>query len=251
MLELTDDFTDEWFLALWHQAPTPVKAARLRKTTVERILKQHRIRRLDAAEVLDRLRQTPLSVAPGTIEAACAHIRTVAARIRLINQQIKAAHRRLDELCAAFDAAGETEPGQQSEQRDVAILRSLPGIGRITLATLLAEAWQLWQRRDYHALRCLCGVAPVTRRSGKSCIVLRRYACNKRLEQAVYHWARVAAQRDPISRLRYTELRRRGHSHGRALRSVADRLLSLACTLLQRQVLFDPDYKAAQPARAA
>jgi hypothetical protein len=30
--------------------------------------------------------------------------------------------------------------------------------------------------------------------------------------------------------------------HGRALRGVADRLLGIACTLLQRQTLFDPEY---------
>jgi hypothetical protein len=44
----------------------------------------------------------------------------------------------------------------------------------------------------------------------------------------------------PRRRARYTALRKRGHSHGRALRSVADRLLALACVLLQRQTLFDP-----------
>lgn len=248
-LELTDDFAGDWFLDLWHQAPTPAKAGRLRATTVERILKAHRIRRIDATEVLERLRRKPITVAAGTSEAASAHIRTVAARLRLINQQIKAVDRRLDELCAAFGAAQENQPGQAG-QRDVAILRSLPGIGRINLATLLAEAWQLWRRRDYHALRSLCGVAPVTRRSGKSCIVIRRHACNKRLARAAFHWARVAAQRDHTSRQRYADQRQRGHSHGRALRAVADRLLLVACTLLERQVAFDPQHKP-MPAQAA
>jgi hypothetical protein len=56
----------------------------------------------------------------------------------------------------------------------------------------------------------------------------------------VYHWARVATQRDPKCRARYTAMRKRGHSHGRALRGVAGRLLALACVLLQRQTLFDP-----------
>ena len=47
---------------------------------------------------------------------------------------------------------------------------------------------------------------------------------------------------DPTCRRRYTALRARGHSYGRALRGVADRLLGVACALLQRQVLFDPDH---------
>jgi hypothetical protein len=49
--------------------------------------------------------------------------------------------------------------GQKPEQRDVTILRSVPGVGRIVLATLLAEAAEPLRRRDYHALRTLSGVA--------------------------------------------------------------------------------------------
>ena len=101
------------------------------------------------------------------------------------------------------------------------ILRSMPGLGRIILAVVLAEVWQPLRRRDYHALRGLSGVAPVTRRSGKTCVVVRSYACNKRLANALYHWARLATQHDALSRRRYAALRQRGHSHGRALRPLA------------------------------
>jgi hypothetical protein len=61
---------------------------------------------------------------------------------------------------------------------------------------------------------------------------------------------RVATQHDALSRCRYSALRRRGHSHGRALRTVADRLLSVACTLLEQQTLFDPTYKVPEVAGA-
>lgn len=245
MIEL-GDLDAEWILDLWQQAPTPAKAARITEKTIARLLKEHRIRRFDAAEVLGILRQTPLTVAPGTTEAASAHIRSVIARLRLVNQQLKEADHRLDQLCSDIQAAAENEPGQICEQRDVAILRSCPGLGRINIAALLAEASEPLRNRDYHALRVLSGVAPVTRRSGKSCIVVRRYACNNRLHNAVFHWARTAMQHDPVSKQRYAELRRRGHGHARALRTIADRLLSVLCTLLQRQVLFDPDYKTSQ-----
>jgi transposase len=244
-LELAgDDVAANWFLDLWQQVPTPTKAERAKEAMITRILKANRIRRIDAAEALRILRQPSLSVAPGTTEAACAHVRALAARIRLVNAQITEANHKLDELCAELEAQPESPPGQKCEQRDVTILRSVPGIGRINLATLLAEAAEPLRRRDYHALRALSGAAPVTRRSGKQCFVLRRYACNKRLQNAVYHWARVASQHDPISRSRYAELRSRGHSHGRALRGVADRLLYVACTMLERQTLFDANYKS-------
>ena len=118
----------------------------------------------------------------------------------------------------------------------------MPGIGTVVLATLLAEAGDPLARRDHAALRTLSGVAPVTKRSGKTCIVVMRYAAQVRLRQAVFHWARVAILHDPKSRSRYEALRARGHSYGRALRTVADRLLGVACVLLRRQVLFDPDH---------
>jgi len=246
-----DDLTAAWFLALWQQAPTPAKAAKLRRSVIERILTAHRIRRWEAAQLLDVLSQKPLAVAPGTAEAASAHIRLLLPRLRLISDQLKAADRHLDELCARLEAPAEDEPGQACEHRDVTILRSLPGVGRTVAAAMLAEAPGPLRERDYHALRALSGQAPVTRRSGKSCFVLRRYACNKRLARAVYHWSRVAVQHDPLSRERYAALRQRGHSHGRALRGVGDRLLLVACTLLKRGVLFDPDYKTAHGAAAA
>jgi hypothetical protein len=115
--EITDDLTADWFLDLWEKVPTPAQAARASEKTVARILKSHRIRRIDAAQVLHILRRPALLVAPGTAEAASAHIRTVAARLRLVNQQIKETERRSDELCAAIEASAETTPGQICEQR--------------------------------------------------------------------------------------------------------------------------------------
>ncbi len=204
------------------------------------MLSSHRIRRINGADVLAILRRPALTVAPGTVEAAVAHITAIDERVRLVNRQIKETTRRLDGLVEALAVTPEAEPGQPIEQRDAAILRSLPGVGRVVLATLLAEAHQAVQARDYHALRTLTGVAPVTKCSGKSCRVEMRKACSHRLRTAVYHWARVATQHDAKSRARYTALRSRGCSHGRALRSVADRLLAFACAMLESKTTYDP-----------
>lgn len=243
MLELESDLGAEWLLELWEAAPTPAKAARIREATAAKLLKRHRIRRIDAAQVLAVLRKQPVQVAAGTVEAASAHIVTLIARIRLVNKQLKEAQRRLDALIARLIPAEVAEAGQ-TKQHDVEILASLPGVGRTVLATLLAEAWDAFKRRDYAALRSLTGVAPVTKRSGKSCIVIRRQACHDRLANAVYHWARVAVQHDSRSRAKYTALRERGHSHGRALRSVADRLLNVACAMLKTGTTFNPSLDA-------
>jgi transposase len=243
--KLTDDVADDWFLALWQKVPTPESAAKANEKAIARVLGTYRIRRLDAATVLKILREAPLFVAPGTTEAACAHIRSLAARLHLVNQQIKEAQQNLDRLCAELEEE-ENPSGQSFEQCDVTILRSWPGIGRINLATLLAEAAEPLRRRDYHALRALAGVAPVTRQSGKQRFVVRRLACNRRLQSAVHHWSRVAIQHDAAARRRYDALRRRGHGHARALRSVGDRLLFALCTTLKRQTPYEANHNSAK-----
>ena len=244
-----DDLAAPWTLALWRSLPTPAAAQRVRETTLAKLLKQHRIRRIDAATLRGRLRVPAVQVAPGAAEAAAAHVRLVAERLVLVNRQRVHARGQLDRLVRQFaeaapvdapKASAEAEPRLPEEPPDAAILMSLPGIGTVVLATLLAEASDALRRRDYHALRCLCGVAPVTRRSGKSLIVVRRLAAHDRLRDAAYHWARVAAQRDPASRAKYQALRARGHGHARTLRSVADRLLNVACAMLRNRACFDP-----------
>ena len=175
-------------------------------------------------------------------------MRLVAERLALVNRQLDHAHRELgrlvDQLTGAAPAdhpSASTEHEPSSPQpREAAILLSLPGIGTKVLAALLAEGGDAVRRRDFGALRCLCGVAPVTRRSGKSMTVTRRLAAHNRLRDAAYHWARVAAQRDPASHDKYQSLRARGHGHARVLRSVADRLLSVACATLRDRARFDP-----------
>ena len=143
MLELGGDLGAGWVLELWEKASTPAEAARVRKASVAAILKRNRIRRHDAVSVLRILRQLASTIV----------------RLKLVDQQLKQAHSRLDELLAEIVA--DDDSGEPEEQRDAVILRSMPGVGRIVLATLFAEASQLLAERDYRSLRILTGVAPV------------------------------------------------------------------------------------------
>lgn len=246
LLDAVDgDVASAFALALWKRLPNPGAGAKARRSTAEKLLARHRIRRIDAETLRERLRSPSAPLAPGSAVAAEAHARVVAKRLELANEQIAEARGRLDELLAGLasepaEAEREDAPGQPERPRDAAVLLSLPGVGTTVAATLLAEAPDALRNRDYHALRCVCGVAPVTRRSGKSLLVVRRLAAHGRLRDAAYHWARVAAQRDPVSKAKYQTLRQRGHGHARALRSVADRLLNVACAMLRDGALFDP-----------
>src|SRR4051794_3749030 len=129
---------------------------------------ERRFRMAIATSSLKVLRR-PLE--PGT-EAAVLHLRSLIARLRLANQEFHQAARKLEELCTALSETDSAAQG--SGPGDAAILRSLPGVGPVTLATLLTEAAGPLARRDDAALRTLSGVAPVTTRSGKTWVVVRR-----------------------------------------------------------------------------
>jgi transposase len=241
VLDLAQDWSSPWVLDLWELIPTPDKAKRTRSATVTKLLYQSRVRKWTSETVLAHLQRTPITVAPGVTEACVAHCRVILARLRLVLEQIKIAMKQLERLCAAVADLSHEQDAIARTHCDPDILRSLPGVGPIVLAALLSEGHDAVVRRDAQALRALAGVVPVTRRSGKQYTVVMRTACPRRLRTAVYHWARVAVLHDSHSRNRYAALRKGGHSHARALRSIGSRLIGVACTMLRTGELFDQD----------
>ncbi len=235
MLALCPSVDEPWFWDLIELAPLPVNAAKLSRPKLDKLLKNHRIRRLDAAAVREALNVPALKLAPGAVEAAAEHVLLILPMLRLLMRQRKDLQNRMEELLEQMSTEGEF-----SEHRDVAVLLSLPGVGRVITATMLAEASQALAERDYHALRSYAGSAPVTRQSGKRKCVLMRQSCNQRLRNALYHWSRVSMQTDPRSKEHYAALRAKGHSHGRALRGVGDRLLAVLISMLTTGTKYDP-----------
>jgi len=237
LLALSPAANEPWLWALLAQAPTPAQGRRLTRSTLRALLARHRIRRLTADAVHAVLQEPALPVSAGTLAAASEHVGLLLPRLQLVHEQRRRCDQRLEGLLEqlATPAAGE-EP---QEHRDVTILRSLPGVGRVVLATMLAEASGPLAARDYQTLRAQAGAAPITRQSGKTRVVLMRRACNRRLRAAVWHWARNSIRFDAHSRAHYQRLRIR-HGHARALRGVADRLLDLLITMLKTRTLYDP-----------
>jgi transposase len=250
LLRVSGGGDEPWVLELLQKAPTRMKASRLRSRTIANLLKKHRIRRLDADEVTAALQAPPLPLAPGTERAATAHIALLIPRIRLVQAQQRATAREVDQVLQSLaERPLDERDGQFS---DVEILLSLPGVGRTVAATMLTAATRPIKARDYHALRALSGVAPITVASGKSRQVRMRRACDRELRDAMYHFGRVAVQVDTAARRQYAALRARGHSHGRALRSVTDRMLRILTSMLRSRTLYDPArLKPVPPAVAA
>jgi transposase len=235
MIALCPGVDEPWFWDLLEKTPLPQKAAELSASKIQRILTAHRIRRIDGNQIREALQARALHLAPGGAEAASEHVLLLLPQLRLFEELRKKIESRIESVLDAM-SSDENIP----EHRDVNILRSLPGVGQCISATMLAEASQALAERDYHALRSYAGVAPITKRSGKKKSIIMRQACNQRLRNALYHWARVSMQRDPRSKLHYANLRAKGHTHGRALRGLADRLLAVLIAMLRSGTAYDP-----------
>ena len=258
--------SEAWGRELFALAQTPKKAARLRVSTLEKLLRQHRIRRLSAEQVRDTLSAQPLHVAQGLTEATVGQLRHSFARLELVQSQLADAEREIERLVTRLHDAHVTEQAKlAAEQRtpsDVELWTSLDGVGKVVLGTMLGEAHLLIASRDLASLRAFSGCAPVTKNTGqrenryaprKASFVHMRYACSEHLRSAVYHLGRTAAVFSPVYRPRYVAMRARGHSHGRACRQIADQILHVAFAMLRDRTLYDrnralPQAAAATPA---
>ncbi len=240
LLKLSSAANEPWF---WDLTGQTIRRPSRRITggQAEKLLRKHRIRRFTSEQIMDVLRQEPMHVAPGAAEAACSHIALLLPRLQVAYDQRKQCAKQLAALMEQFSSDDDEDHGPGLN--DLKVLRSLPGVGIGVTAALLAEAAPLLAERNYHALRALSGLAPVTKRSGRSKAVQMRYGCNTRLRNAFYHWARTSIQCDEIAMRYYRDLRNRGHSHGRALRSVADRWLRIAMAMLREHTAYEVNHQ--------
>ena len=238
VLALCPGADEPWFWTLLQVAPTPAAQRRLTRARVDHLLRAHRIRRWRGADVVARLQAPLFPHAPGVVEATEAQIHLILPRLEVVHTQQLACGRQLEQLLQQLrDRPREAD--QRGEHRDIAILESLPGVGRKVAVTMLAEAAEPLAQRDYARLRAHLGTAPVTTASGKRRLVSMRRACNRRLRWAAYHWGRASVQHDAPSAAYYRDLRARGHRHGRALRSVVDRWLRILIAMLRQNTLYD------------
>jgi endonuclease III len=228
------DYCKLWFLELLSKVSSRQQALRTRESTVARILQAHRVRRVTAKAVLELLRRPMLPLAPGEAAASQRQVQMLVERLQLFVRQHAENLHHIDVLTQQIEQEPPA-PGRECEQHDIAILHSLPGVGRIVLAVLLAEAHGLIAKRDYRGLRLLAGVAPVTERSGKRLTVSMRRACSPTLREAVHHWARVASTVDPHWKAVYRGVRNRNASASaaHAYRVVGNKLLQVAMAALR------------------
>ena len=235
-------------MEVWKLAPTPDAARKLRPSRVAKVLKQHRIRRIDAPEVLRRLRVRSIPVAPGTTQAMRVHIESLGERLAVVRNQLRDISRELDRLIRAWEKRCESTPAP----------RTVPGRGDPRL-----PARRRPNRPGHPALGSLrCDPAPRLRRFAMS---VRGGPRDPEFRQI--HPGRAPPSRSSSSAGSGLSLVARGHatrphqpSQVRcpagarprpcpALRSVADRLLAVACAMLRDQTEYDANH--ARQRRAA
>ena len=64
-----DDTVRPWIIELWRLAQTPDAARRIRVSSVQKILKRHRIRRIDAQQVLGIIRSKEINLMQATVSS--------------------------------------------------------------------------------------------------------------------------------------------------------------------------------------
>jgi transposase len=197
-------------LAFLTRYPTPQSAERLGERRLAQFLRRHAYcGRRAAAELLARLRTAPLSrTGEAESEASGELVHALVAVLTPLVAQIQ-------QLSAAIAAALDQHP-------DGPLLQSLPRSGQINAAQILAELGDDRARfASADQLAAEGGVAPVTHASGKHRGVAFRWACNKRLRQALTTFADNSRHASAWAAAVYTRARARGCDHAHAIRILA------------------------------
>lgn len=210
-------------------APTPALGRRLSLSKIASALRRGgRQRRVEerGAEIQAALRSVQLEAPAAVAEAMGASVRALVAVVDTLAAEISTIEA---ELTNRFD-----------QHPDAKIIRSLPGLGMILGARVLAEFGDDPERyADAKSRKNYAGTSPITRASGKSRVVLARYARNRRLADACYLWAFASLTASPGCRAFYDQRRAVGDTHHRALRALANRLVGILHGCLCHGTLYD------------
>jgi len=102
------------------------------------------------------------------------------------------------------------------------------------------------------AMQRLSGIAPVTKRSGRSSVVHRRYACPKFLRQTFHEFAGHSLPQSSWAKAYYQQQRAQGKGHHTAVRALAFKWIRVLFRCWRDRVPYDESrYFAALQQREA
>lgn len=150
----------------------------------------------------------PVTDAAALIESFVLRVQLICRQLQLVQQTL--AHYQ-GQIASAYAVHADRE-----------IFASLPGAGPVLGPRLLAS---LGSQRDRFAaagpLQCYSGVAPVTKKSGGSCYIHRRYLCPKFHKQSFHEYAKESILWSRWAAAYYLQQRTRGCPHHTAVRALA------------------------------
>ncbi len=235
-----DDLAAPTFLKLLQRWPTPDQ---LRTTSRHEIATfarscHHGWPDRFADKVATALAADHFQAPPALLRAKADTIRLHATQLLTIGQQRRAWEKRMGQLLIGPPTGGELS-GQVFPDGEIYL--SMPGLGVRLAARVAGEIGDHpYQFNSPNAVQAYGGKAPVTRRSGKSQLVLAtRLACNRYLDHAVQDWAFCSLRWSSWARDYYDTLPARGKTHHAALRALGNRWLNILWHRLHRRVLYD------------
>jgi len=163
--------------------------------------------------------------------------RMTARLIRELAAEALASRARLIELDREMEALLERHP-------DAALIRSLPGMGAVLTAELIAEAGNLSRFRSADALASAAGMAPVPKQSGRTRFLRRPSGGNKGLKRVFYQSAFCSLGHDD-SRAFYARKRREGKRHHQAVIALARRRVNVLWAVVHNRTPFQAGFKTA------
>jgi len=171
-------------------------------------------------------------------------IRLLASQLLALGTQRRAWERRMGELLLGAPRTGRAKRPKDGDRGPAVpggeIYLSFPGLGDRLAARVAGEIGDIANFDTPNGLQCYAGKAPVTRRSGKSeLVVANRLACNGHLRDACQQWAFCSLRGSGWARQFYDTHRTRGKGHQAALRALANRWLEVLWHCLTRRVAYN------------
>jgi transposase len=126
---------------------------------------------------------------------------------------------------------------QEAWQEQMEILKSTPGVGMVTTATLLAELPELG-KMDRKKIAALVGVAPMNYDSGKKRGYRKTKGGRTNVRSVLYMSTLVATRYNPLIRTQYQHLLKRGKEKKVALTACMRKFLTILNAMMRDQQPF-------------
>ena len=226
LLEL--GLTLQVLIALLKRWPDPRQIRRANKATLSAVLREAGVRNEAKMEsLIDKIRTSKLLTRDHTIHDAMAPLFKLECKI-------------IAELSKAIAQFEELIDSEMKTHADAKLFTALPGAGKALAPRLLTAFGSERERFDSaDEVAAKSGIAPVTKQSGKSHQVVRRFACSNYLRQTFHEFADCARIWCPWSKAYYQLQRSRGMKHNAAIRKLAHRWIRILFQVWKTRTEYD------------